>query len=119
MALSPTFGELWESIHPLFDDTDFLAAHNAAFDARILRGCCRHYKIPMPELNFTCTMQLARRTWRIYPTKLSDVCRSLKIPLQHHEALSDALACAKIVLAAYAPRGHENLAMPANIRQNC
>jgi DNA polymerase-3 subunit epsilon len=45
-------------------------------------------------------VQISRRTWNIRPTKLSDVCRKLKIALNHHEALSDAMACAQIVLAA-------------------
>ena len=45
-------------------------------------------------------MKLARDTWRIYPTKLPDVCRRLAIALNHHEALSDAEACARIVIAA-------------------
>jgi DNA polymerase-3 subunit epsilon len=43
---------------------------------------------------------LARKKWKLYPTKLPDVCRYLDIPLNHHEALSDAMACAKIVIAA-------------------
>ena len=43
---------------------------------------------------------MARRAWNICPTKLSDVCRKLGIALNHHEALSDAMACARIVLAA-------------------
>ncbi|MFA5187667.1 MAG: exonuclease, partial [Patescibacteria group bacterium] len=34
------------------------------------------------------------------PTKLPDVCRRLKIPLNHHDAASDAEACARIVMAA-------------------
>ena len=38
----------------------------------------------------------------IRPTKLPDVCRRLGIPLLHHDAASDATACARIVLAAEA-----------------
>jgi DNA polymerase-3 subunit epsilon len=38
--------------------------------------------------------------WNIRPTKLSDVCKYFDIPLNHHDAASDALACAKIVLEA-------------------
>jgi DNA polymerase-3 subunit epsilon len=45
-------------------------------------------------------VQISRRVWNIHPTKLSDVCAKLRIALNHHEALSDAMACAKIVLAA-------------------
>jgi len=45
-------------------------------------------------------VQIARRVWNIRPTKLSDVCAKLRIALNHPEALSDAMACAQIVLAA-------------------
>jgi DNA polymerase-3 subunit epsilon len=43
---------------------------------------------------------MARRAWNMRPTKLSDVCRKLRIALNNHEPLSDAMACARIVLAA-------------------
>jgi DNA polymerase-3 subunit epsilon len=45
-------------------------------------------------------MRLARRVWSLYPTKLPDVCRHLRLKLNHHDALSDAEACARIVIAA-------------------
>ena len=66
---------------------------------RSTRASCARLARPMawsaPTLPFRCTVQLARKTWNIRPTKLSDVCRELGIALNHHEALSDALACAK------------------------
>jgi len=96
------FGELWPQIKHLFLNIEFVAAHNAGFDKRVLQGCCNKYGIQCPEMNFVCTMQLARNRWSIYPTRLSDVCRHLDIPLNHHEALSDAEACARIVLAGRA-----------------
>jgi DNA polymerase III epsilon subunit-like protein len=46
-------------------------------------------------------VQISRRAWNIRPTRLSDVCNALDIALNHHEALSDANACAQIVLAAH------------------
>jgi DNA polymerase-3 subunit epsilon len=49
---------------------------------------------------YFCTVQLARQNWNIRPTKLPDVCRHLNLSLNHHDALSDAEACANIVLAA-------------------
>ena len=86
----------------MFEGADFLAAHNASFDRGVLRACCARYGLDMPSQPFRCTVQIARRAWNIRPTKLSDVCRELVIPLNHHEALSDARACAQIVLAAEA-----------------
>lgn len=97
---APTFGELWPRIQTLFEDVDFIVAHNVSFDARVLRACCERFSIPTPEGNYLCTVQIARDVWNIYPTKLPDVCRHLGITLKHHEALSDAIACAKIVMAS-------------------
>jgi DNA polymerase III subunit epsilon len=85
----------------MFNGADFLAAHNASFDSGVLQACCRRYGLAIPGLPFQCSMQIARRTWGIYPTKLSDVCRNLRIKFNHHEALSDATACAKIVITSY------------------
>jgi DNA polymerase-3 subunit epsilon len=100
VAKSPDFGKLWPSLGALLEGAEFLAAHNASFDKGVLHACCGRYGIAAPSLSFQCTVQIARRTWSIYPTKLPDVCRYLGIALNHHEALSDAMACAQIVLAA-------------------
>jgi DNA polymerase-3 subunit epsilon len=98
VANEKTFGELWPRIEPLLVGADFLVAHNASFDRRVLAACCETYGLPMPRQSFQCTVQVARRTWGIYPTKLSNVCEVLQIELNHHEALSDAMACAQIML---------------------
>jgi DNA polymerase-3 subunit epsilon len=100
VADQPHFGELWPEISPLLQGAHFLAAHNASFDRGVLTACCARYGLRPPPQPFRCTVELARRTWRLYPTKLPDVCRFLGIPLQHHDAASDAEACARIVIAA-------------------
>jgi DNA polymerase-3 subunit epsilon len=100
VAKKPTFGELWPMLSGLFDGVDFIAAHNASFDRGVLHACCSMHGHTPPPDKYLCTMKLARRLWNVYPTKLSDVCRHFRIPLRHHDAASDALACAKIVLKA-------------------
>ncbi|MFC1890455.1 3'-5' exonuclease [Thermodesulfobacteriota bacterium] len=100
VAQEPTFGEIWPELEPLLDGTDFLAAHNAPFDRGVLDACCDHSGCDMPDLPFICTVNLARRMWRIYPTKLPMVCERLGIPLVHHDPASDAEACARITIAA-------------------
>ena len=97
---APTFGELWPALLAWINDAEFIAAHNALFDRSVLQACCAMYGIRMPRVPFICTVQLARAQWGIYPTRLPDVCRRLRIPLRHHDAGSDAEACARIVLAA-------------------
>lgn len=97
---APTFGELWPKIQPLFEGLDFVAAHNSSFDRGVLKACCDLYGIRAPITPFACSMVRARQVFKIFPTKLSNVCKELDIPLNHHEALSDAIACAKIMIAA-------------------
>jgi DNA polymerase-3 subunit epsilon len=96
----PSFAEIWKKFQKQFDGIDFVAAHNASFDRSVLHECCGKSGIMPPDKDFLCTMKLSRRVWGIRPTKLSDVCRHFNIPLNHHDAASDALACAKIVLEA-------------------
>ena len=94
------FGGIWPQLEPFLDGAQFLAAHNAPFDRSVLRSCCDAYALPLPEQPFACTVQLARRTWGLPRNGLAVVCDHLGIELEHHEALSDAEACARIVLAA-------------------
>jgi DNA polymerase III subunit epsilon len=99
VAHEPTFAELWPRLQEHLRGADFAAAHNAAFDRSVLKACCERAGLPVPDLRFECSMKLARDAWGLRPTKLPDVCRHLSIPLRHHDALSDAEACARIVLA--------------------
>ena len=99
---APTFEEIWPEIEARMGGVDFLAAHNAPFDRGVLSGCCVAYGLPAVTHPFVCTVKLARRIWSIYPTKLPDVCARLRISLRHHQADSDAEACARIVMAAAA-----------------
>ncbi len=100
VAGEPSFGELWPSFRRELDGVEFLAAHNASFDRGVLRACCAEAGLSPPSLPFLCTVTLARRVWDIRPTTLPDVCRHLGIDLRHHDAASDAEACARIVIAA-------------------
>jgi DNA polymerase-3 subunit epsilon len=97
---SPTFGELWPEILPWFDGIRFLAAHNAPFDRRVLRACCDHYGLMMPDLPFVDTVKLAKRTWQQPKNSLDVVSARLGIELNHHDAESDAHACAQIIIHA-------------------
>jgi len=100
VAGAPGFREVWADLAPLLEGVDFLAAHNARFDEGVLNACCAAAALRPPSLGFECTVRLAREVWGIYPTKLPDVCTRLGIPLRHHDAASDAEACARIVIAA-------------------
>lgn len=97
----PPFGEIWPTLAEYWQGVDHFVAHNASFDKGVLQACCAAAGLAMPKLPFRCTVKLARQTWRLPSHKLNLVCQHLQIPLKHHDALSDAEACAKIVLAAH------------------
>lgn len=95
---APTFQQLWHELDGFFKGAEFFAAHNASFDKGVLNACCALAGIAVPGQPFRCTVKLARNVLKISPAKLSHVCHHLSIPLNHHNALSDALACAKIMI---------------------
>ena len=96
----PTFAEVWPEVAMVLREAAFLAAHNASFDRAVLRRCCEEAGLPMSGLPWLCTVRLAYRRWDLPRNRLPDVCAHLGIALDHHHALSDAEACANIVLSA-------------------
>jgi DNA polymerase-3 subunit epsilon len=98
VKFEPSFKRLWDKVKYYFEEIDFVAAHNAGFDKSVLNACCETYGINIPKVPFNCTMKFARQLWGIHPTKLPDVCKYFDIYLDHHDALSDAVACAKIMI---------------------
>src|SRR5260370_7845302 len=90
--------EAWRRLDLMLAGVEFLAAHNADFDRGVLYACCRTAGLKPPGLPFVCSMRLARRTWGIYPTTLPEVCRFLKLPVQHHNPRADAESCPAIFL---------------------
>lgn len=95
-----TFGDLWPEVLEKIGQ-DCLVAHNAGFDIGVLLACLRRHQHPAPDLHFTCTRAIARRTW---PHRrrfgLKPLAEWLGIRFRHHDALEDSIACAKILLAA-------------------
>ena len=96
----PSFAELWPELSKKFRGADYLVAHNKGFDRTVLRVCCENAGVEMPQAPFVCTVQAARKVLDIKPATLHNVCRRLRIKLNHHDALSDANACARILLRA-------------------
>ena len=100
VASAPTFAQLWPRLRD-FIGTDLLVAHNASFDRSVFRACLAHYGLDADAPDFACTVVRSRSVWpRLRDHKLNTVCAHLGIELNHHEALSDATACAQIYLEA-------------------
>jgi DNA polymerase-3 subunit epsilon len=95
---APTFADVWHDIRRLLSDK-ILVAHQASFDMSVLRHVARSYSIDLPEYNYVCSLELARLSM---PDELSHklnwICKKLSIPLNHHDAMSDAEATAEMIL---------------------
>lgn len=92
------FGGAWAEIEKRISGQRLLA-HNAPFDRSVLNACLRLYGIKFPQPEFICTCRIAKAALPGAPNhKLGTICHTLQIELNHHEAESDALACAKIAL---------------------
>lgn len=96
----PNFHELWPRLTPLLEGAAYLVAHNAPFDRSVLHACCTAANLPEPTQGFECTVQMAKRLWALPQSNLPFLCQRFGIPLQHHDAASDAEACARLVLVA-------------------
>jgi len=78
-----------------------VVAHNESFDRNVLVKSMLANGLNYEDLNIAskweCTVKIYKAKG-IKPTKLSDCCREMNIKLNHHEALSDARACAKLYM---------------------
>ena len=98
-ALAPDFREIWFELQPLVALGPLLA-HNASFDMRVLRALRDSQDLPMPAVTYACTVTMARRAFpALRNHKLDVVCEHCGIGLVHHDAASDAVACANVALA--------------------
>lgn len=88
---SPLFSEVWPEIQPYIENQNLVAHNGFGFDFRCLSKTLEFYNLPVPDFAGHCTYQ-------IYGVNLASLCVEHKIELNHHNALSDALACAKLFM---------------------
>lgn len=91
-ANAPVFAKIYPEIQRRLQD-QVVIAHNAyGFDSHVLTATMKYYSIP-DTLNITWFDTLEE-----YPMALNIACEENNIPLDHHDALSDATACALLHL---------------------
>lgn len=94
---APTFQDLWPTLRPLLR-SGVAAAHNAAFDMRVLRQTLSSYEIYEEPLPGVCTLRLSRKFLPGSPDyRLDTLCGRYGIPLCHHDAGSDSAACGSLL----------------------
>lgn len=100
---APPLSEVWERFAPFFEGVGLIVAHNAAFDRDVMLKSWGVAGLTPPGLPWACTVEMSKRLWPSLPGhKLNQLAVSWGIPLRHHNALSDARACAELVLRARA-----------------
>lgn len=101
----PEFNELWSEIKPLIEN-QFLIAHNAGFDISVLRKTLETYKIPFPDLSYSCSYIFSKKVWQGLPSyDLKSLCVLNSIDFKHHRAGPDSEATAKLTLKAFEKAG--------------
>ena len=93
-ANEPNFKELYPEIKKRLQGKT-LVAHNESFDRSVLQKTMAHYGLNYSELNIADSWEC---TYKIYGEALNVCCDKYDIELNHHEALSDARACAELYL---------------------
>ncbi|MGL4595766.1 MAG: exonuclease domain-containing protein [Thermoguttaceae bacterium] len=99
-----SFQEHWyDWLLPLLQD-QIVVAHNAKFDIAVLQACMSYYNLgdTLPCHAVFCSVELAKEFLpRLKNHKLHTVASFFDIELNHHNALSDASACANLVLRMF------------------
>ena len=96
---APCFNEVMQDILPIIND-NVLVAHNMVFDCSVLCHTLDLYELPKPTCRTLCTCNLSRIVFpELSCHRLNVVSSQLQIDLEHHNAASDALACANILLS--------------------
>jgi DNA polymerase-3 subunit epsilon len=95
----PRFCDIWPEVSEFIGSAP-LVAHNAGFDMSVMRHTLEFYDFDVPRVNYLCTVQIARTLWSYPCNSLPFLAAVFDIPLEHHDAKSDANACAEILLRA-------------------
>ena len=97
---APTIADVWPQLLP-FLDQQLVVAHNSAFDVSVLEHSLRDHDLDVPAFHCLCSVKLSKAAWpQLERHKLNHVADFFGLELQHHDALSDARACAEITIRA-------------------
>jgi len=98
---APLFDKIYPEIKKRMQGK-IIVAHNESFDRSVLQKTMAENRLDYYELNISdrweCTMKLCRANDKYPSGKLDECCAVDNIELKHHEALSDARACAELYL---------------------
>jgi DNA polymerase-3 subunit epsilon len=83
----------------LFAETDVLVAHNAGFDIGVLKASAEAINFDLPNYQYGCSLRMSRKTYNLESYRLNSVAYAVgHEEFNHHDALADSDACARIVM---------------------
>ena len=108
---APTFNFLWEKLDKFNSEKKVpFVCHFSGFDIRVTESLLKHYGVAFQEIQFYDTYTIARKLWpQLVNHKLNTLSENFKIELNHHNASSDAQACALIALKQMHELGKQSL----------
>lgn len=99
-ANAPTFADIFSEILPYIDG-QLLVAHYASFDISVLKCTAEYQGVSLPRFSVLDTIPVAKIAFPGQDNyKLKTLCSFLDISLNHHDPLSDAIACNEILSRA-------------------
>lgn len=97
----PTFPKVYPVLREMFEHN--IVVHHSPFDRVAFRKAFDRYDLEPFEVQWLDSVRVAQHTWEEFSEggyNLAHLAYQLDIEFQHHDALEDAVACGKIVVAA-------------------
>lgn len=97
----PLFSGVYRELKEILEND--VIVHHTAFDKTALHRVCEKYNLEMPVVKWLDSAKVVRRTWSQFKDRgygLYPVSQFLNIEFKHHDALEDAIATGKILIAA-------------------
>ena len=109
VADAPTLAEAI-ALMLAFIGEDTLVAHNAGFDMGVLKASADFINVELPKLEYACSLLIARKAYNLDSYRLNEVAYAIgHEDFNHHDALADADACARIIIHAASRKDVESL----------
>ena len=106
---APTYSEVINQMLEFIDE-DLMVAHNASFDMGVLAASAKAINHELPKLHYGCSLKIARKTYNLESYRLNAVAYAIgHEEFEHHNALADSDACARIVIHAAQRHGVQDL----------
>lgn len=98
-----TFDIVWTEVQPLLQESTYLCAHNVQFDLSVLHETLAYYQLKTADFSYFDSIAYSTNACAHegIPSGLKERCQRFNVTIHsHHDALSDAIACAELIIAA-------------------